>query len=92
MAKEADKKIDRVKLLHRVLTEFEIIYNSFLRYGLRFASAELVERSIVLNKNIKIRVGRQRISGLVLGFDENGALRLKTSTGVVIVSAGEVSF
>jgi len=82
---------DRADFLRDFLNEFEKDYHNFTRYGLRFMGPALVKRSSVLHKEIIVRFGKRKISGVVIGFDENGALRLKTKEGVRIISAGEVS-
>lgn len=85
------KDYNRVEILKEFLYEFEKDYQNFTRYGLRSMGPTLVERSSVLGKEITVKFGKQRITGTVIGFDENGALRLKNKEGVKIISAGEVS-
>ncbi len=88
---ETGKKIDRTILMQIFLSHFEKSYYNFIRYGLRSVAHELVKRPIVLDHNITIRIGKKRISGMAMGFDGNGALRLKTKDGVKVISAGEVT-
>lgn len=91
IAIEADRSIDRIGFLQKLIYEFEKLYNNFVRYGLRFIGPELVERSTVINRHITIRAGKKKISGRVVGLDQNGALRMLTEKGVRIISAGEVT-
>ena len=91
LALESGRKTDRVDLLQKILHNFEKSYNNFQRYGLRSIAPELVKRSSILGKKITVKVGRQRFSGEAIGFDNKGALRLKSKDGVKILSAGEVS-
>jgi len=91
LALETGRDHDRAGFLRDFLCEFERDYNNFSRYGLRFMGHALVERSWVLNKKITVRFGKKKISGIAIGLDENGALRLNTRNGVRIISAGEVS-
>ncbi len=85
------QRADRAALLRFFLADFEKTYNNFHRYGLRFLGPELVSRSVVLGKKISINLGKKRITGTALGFDENGALRLRDKEGVKTIAAGEVS-
>jgi BirA family biotin operon repressor/biotin-[acetyl-CoA-carboxylase] ligase len=91
MAIEAGRSIDRIDFLQKLIHEFERSYNNFVRYGLRFIGPELVERSTVMNRDITVRAGRKKISGRVVGLDQNGALRMLTEKGVRVISAGEVT-
>jgi BirA family biotin operon repressor/biotin-[acetyl-CoA-carboxylase] ligase len=87
----AGKKISRVDLLRDFLYEFEKSYSNFHRYGLRFLGPELVKRSAVLGKKVTITVGKKKIVATAIGFDQNGALRVRDKTGVTIFAAGEVT-
>ncbi len=82
---------NRAGFLREFLFEFEKDYHNFVRYGIRFMGRALVERSSVLNRRIIVRFGRKKFTGTAIGFDQNGALRLKTKDGVTTVSAGEVT-
>ena len=82
---------NRADFLREFLYEFEKDYKNFVKYGLRFMGHALVERSSVLDKKITVRFGKKKITGVAVGLDENGALRLKTKDGVITVSAGEVT-
>jgi BirA family transcriptional regulator, biotin operon repressor / biotin---[acetyl-CoA-carboxylase] ligase len=84
-------KIDRTRLLRYLLEDFEKSYNNFQRYGLRFLAPELVKKSAVIGKRVSITIGRKKITGDVLGFNNNGALRIRDKEGVKVFSAGEVS-
>jgi BirA family biotin operon repressor/biotin-[acetyl-CoA-carboxylase] ligase len=91
IAIEAGRSIDRIGFLQKLIYDFEKSYNNFIRYGLRFIGPELVERSTVINQEITVRIGRKKISGRVVGLDQNGALRMLTEKGVRVISAGEVT-
>lgn len=82
---------NRVALLASILAEFEKDYANFVKYGLRFMGRALAERSSVVGNRVTVRLGKRKLSGIALGLDENGALRLKTGKEVAIISAGEVS-
>lgn len=91
LAIELGQEVDRADLLRKVLHNFEKSYNNFQRYGLRSIAPELIKRSAILGKKITVRAGHKRFFGEAMGFDNKGALRLKTKEGVKILSAGEVS-
>jgi BirA family biotin operon repressor/biotin-[acetyl-CoA-carboxylase] ligase len=87
----AGKYIDRADLLRDFLFEFEKSYGNFHRYGLRFLGPELVKRSAVLGKKVTITLGKKKIIAAAIGFDQNGALRVRDKNGVTIFAAGEVT-
>jgi BirA family biotin operon repressor/biotin-[acetyl-CoA-carboxylase] ligase len=91
LALESGRRQNRVKILHHFLADFEKSYSNFQKYGLRFIGPELVRRSSVLGQKIVINMGKTRISGIAIGIDANGALRVKVKDKVVPISAGEVS-
>ena len=84
-------KISRADLFRKFLHDFERSYHTFQRYGFRLIAPEIIKRSAVIGKKVIIVIGRKRINGTALGFDINGALRLRDKDGVKIFSAGEVS-
>jgi BirA family transcriptional regulator, biotin operon repressor / biotin---[acetyl-CoA-carboxylase] ligase len=87
----AGKKIDRADLLRDFLYEFEKSYGNFHRYGLRFLGPELVKRSAVLGQKVTITLGKKKIVATAIGFDQNGALRVRDKSGVTVFAAGEVT-
>jgi BirA family transcriptional regulator, biotin operon repressor / biotin---[acetyl-CoA-carboxylase] ligase len=84
-------KINRAELFRKFLVDFEKSYHTFHRYGFRLIAPEIVKRSAVIGKKITLVLGRKKIHGTSLGFDSNGALRVKEKDGVKVYSAGEVS-
>lgn len=84
-------KIIRADLFRKFLADFEKSYHTFHRYGFRLIAPEIIKRSSVIGKKITLVLGRKKIPGTALGFDSNGALRVKEKDGVKIYSAGEVS-
>lgn len=91
LAVEADRKFHRVEILQSFLYEFEKSYNNFCRYGLRFIGPELVKKSSVINKEIGFKLGKKKFTGIALGYDENGGLRVKLKDGVTTLRAGEIT-
>ena len=88
---ESGQKINRPELLRDFLLDFEKSYLNFQRYGLRFLGPELARRSAVLGRKITVNLGKKRIKGEVIGFDPNGALRLRVGKDVEVISGGEVT-
>jgi len=86
-----DSKVNRADLFRKFLIDFEKSYHTFQRYGFRLIAPEIIKRSAVIGKKITLVLGRKKLSGIALGFDINGALRVKDKDGVKNFSAGEVS-
>jgi BirA family transcriptional regulator, biotin operon repressor / biotin---[acetyl-CoA-carboxylase] ligase len=84
-------KISRADLCRKFLHDFEKAYNTFQRYGFRLMAPEIIKRSAVIGKKVTLLIGRKKLSGIALGFDVDGALRLKDKDGVKVFSAGEIS-
>ena len=91
VAIESGRRHNRFNILHYFLADFEKSYSNFQKYGLRFMGHELVGRSSVLGQRVNVRLGKLRLSGIAMGIDQNGALRLKIKDEVKTISAGEVS-
>jgi len=89
--KVSGNKINRAELLRKFLADFEKGYHTFQRYGFRLIAPEIIKRSAVINKKVTLTIGRKKLIGTALGFDANGALRVKDKDGVRVFSAGEVS-
>ncbi len=90
LAIESGGHHNRAVLVRHFLADFEKSYSNFQKYGLRFIGPELVARSSVLGRRISVNLGKSRVSGIAVGIDENGALRLKVKDQVKPISAGEI--
>ena len=88
---ESKKEFSRIDILRQLLYELEKTYNSFCKYGLRFIGPELVKKSAVVNRKLEFKTGGKKFTGKAIGFDENGALRVKIGKSVKVLSAGEVT-
>jgi BirA family biotin operon repressor/biotin-[acetyl-CoA-carboxylase] ligase len=88
---EADKTFVRIQILRSFLYEFENLYNNFCKYGLEFIAPELVKRSSVIGKKITYKLGEKKYTGMALGYNENGGLRVKSKDGVKLLTGGEVT-
>jgi BirA family biotin operon repressor/biotin-[acetyl-CoA-carboxylase] ligase len=88
---ETNKNITRAMLLQQILIQFEKTYDNFCLHGLKYIAKELLECSAVLGKKVSLSVGKKKITGLVVGFDDNGGLLIKNKAGLKAYSAGEVT-
>lgn len=91
LAIETGKKLDRNEFLREFLLEFEKSYRKFCRYGLSSVASELVKRSSVIGREIEFKLDGKKFTGIALGYDEVGGLRVKTKDGVKVLTAGEVT-
>jgi len=88
---ETNETFGRVELLREFLHEFENLYRNFCRYGLEFIAPELVKRSSVIGRKIGYKLGGKKYTGVAMGYDENGGLRVKSKDGVKVLTGGEVT-
>ena len=88
---EANETFCRIKFLKAFFFEFENLYRNFCRYGLEFIAPELVKRSSVIGRKIGYKLGGKKYTGMALGYDENGGLRVKSKDGVKLLTGGEVT-
>jgi BirA family biotin operon repressor/biotin-[acetyl-CoA-carboxylase] ligase len=87
----AKEKIKRVDFLQRFLRNFEREYVSFKKYGLGEIRKKILKYSFLHNKEIRLRIGRKVISGIVIDIDRNGQLVIDTKDGIMAFNAGEVT-
>jgi BirA family transcriptional regulator, biotin operon repressor / biotin---[acetyl-CoA-carboxylase] ligase len=85
------KDIFRAELLRNFLIQFEKLYENFCRHGLKYMSPELISCSSVLGKRVNLNMGKKRIIGQAVGFDDNGGLIIKNKTGLNSYSSGDVT-
>lgn len=52
---------------------------------------EYRQRSLVIGKNVEVKIGNRVLTGEVETINDDGALLLKTATEVVTVNAGEIT-
>lgn len=83
-------EIPRIALLQNILVQFEKLYTNFCRHGFKYISSELKQRSAVLGKRVTLSLGRKKITGKAVGFDDNGGLIIKSRRGLRSYTAGEV--
>jgi len=74
------RKVDRWKLLEKILVEFERLYTLPLEKWPQIVD-EWKARSAVIGKNVRVVTSAGEFVGVVVNFDEDGALVLRTSVG-----------
>lgn len=88
---QTGKVFSRVDCLKTLLQEFEKSYRNFCRYGFEFMAPEIIKRSSVIGKEISFKLSGKKYTAIALGYDENGGLRVKSKTGVKVLTGGEVT-
>lgn len=87
------KKMDKEKLLHTVLNEFESLYNLFIEVqDLSFLQEEYNERLINKNKEVLVLEPGNEYHAVARGINSEGELLVEKEDGSIeAVYAGEVS-
>lgn len=84
----AGRAADRLALLSRITAELDRLYDAGARAR---AIDEWRERCSLIGKRVEIRaVGRGPFGGIATAIDDEGALLIRTATGVERVFAGDV--
>ncbi len=85
------EKIRRVEFLQRFLANFEKEYLVFKKSGMKETRRKILKYSYLQNKEIRLKLGRKTVSGVVIDIDETGQLILDTKDGIMAFNAGEVT-
>ena len=85
------ENIRRVEFLQRFLLNLEKEYIVFRKSGLRAIRGKILRFSLLLNREIILKMGRRVISGKVADINEVGQLVLETKEGLQLFNAGEVT-
>ncbi len=93
LAIELHGRIHRSELLTSFLEESERVYDRFSTQGFRAFLDEFEALSAIVGKEVTITAGSESVSGVVLGFTREGALRLapQGGHGEQIIWVGDVS-
>ena len=83
--------IDRVVFLQKILTYMENLYVDVLKNGFDWALDQWREYSITLGQLIDVVGVQEKFAGVAEDIDEDGALLVRTDTGLRRVLAGDVS-
>lgn len=82
------KQLDRNQVASEIIEAFE-------KMLLTFESGNLMEeyrnRSIVIGKQVEVKIGNRILTGLVDTINEDGALILRTNLETITVDAGEIT-
>ena len=81
----------RVEVLQGILKQLERLYENYLKHGFKYLSNELVENSAVIGKRITLTIGKTKVSGKAVGFDDFGRLLIKNKSGLMSYPGGEVT-
>ena len=88
---ETGERIDRIDFLRTLLNRFEKNYDIFRSKGLKPFHARVKRHSLMLGKNIKLKLGKKIIQATAFDIDSDGALLAKHRKEVLRVTAGEVT-
>lgn len=87
----AGRSFSRIELLAAVLGELERLYDRTVKDGFTALLAEWRRESVTLGQAVDVVGSGQRFSGVAEDIDGDGALLVRTATGVERVLAGDVS-
>ncbi len=85
------ERVDRLGLLAEVLVQIEEIYDEALTNGFGGIFDQWRKYSITLGQEVNVIGINKTFTGLAMDIDADGALLVKTGTGVKRVLAGDVS-
>ena len=85
------EKISRVKLLNEILFQIETLYNIAQAEGFVKILEEWKKYSVTLGKTVDVIGINDTFVGVAMDIDADGALLVKTETGIKRVLAGDVS-
>jgi len=89
---ECGRKISRVALVQRFLTELEAVYRRYLTGGFESIRQEWKSFSSTIGSQVEVTDGCERLTGEALDIDADGFLLLKTDAGSTErIVAGDVS-
>ncbi len=92
VAMEGGQPVMRQILLIRLLRELETLMDLFLAQGFSQLLEELESRSHVHGRDVRVHMPHEEVTGTVMGFTREGALRIRTGRGEEsIIWAGDVT-
>lgn len=92
IAREAVGKVDRTKLLRRILTEMDVSYNDVCVRQFASILDEWKSRCTMFGKPVTVMQHDTEVKGSAVGLSPEGGLILKTPQGMHTVFAGDVTF
>ncbi len=74
---ETGKTINMKEFLEKLSTRFCLLYNKFIEGGFLLIREDYIRRAGFLNKEITVKVLKEKYCGVATDVTENGALKLK---------------
>ncbi len=91
LSAETGKTVSRLNLFTKLLEEFDLLYQMFLKNQADKIISEWKQRNIVLNKNVSIISPEETITGRVVDITRQGTIQLETEESVREIICGDVS-
>ncbi len=85
------KPVNRVRLLQRFFTAFEVLYQEYTEHGLAKSIGRLRDLSSLLGMHVRLSTGKRFIEGTAVDITESGSLVLEQGETRTEVSCGEVT-
>jgi len=86
---ETGREFSRTELLAQILNEFECRYDIWKSYGFEPLSAIMDKYDALKGRRISVQQGQRTITGEAAGVQADGALKVKTDSGLESVYSGE---
>ena len=88
---ESGIKVERSVFLSKLIDSIVSCYEEFKKNGLENIIGEYKKHSVVLNKEVYILTGKNKVKGIVTDINDKGELLLQTDDGTKKIFTGEVS-
>ncbi|MEA4854146.1 MAG: biotin--[acetyl-CoA-carboxylase] ligase [Christensenella sp.] len=85
------EKIDRFKLCAAMIEEVTAYCKKYFRGGIEAIFDEYCAKSVIMEQEVQVLSGEERIPGVCKGFSADGAVLVQTENGLREFHAGEVS-
>jgi len=85
-------RIDRKALLCSILEHFDALYIRLKEMGLDEIKKKWIASSKMIGKNIIVHGEKEKISGKVMGIDDQGCLLLKDHEGMKQIVTGDIEY
>ncbi len=85
------RKFDREELLHMILNRFAAIYDTLKKGDFYSVMRRWRERSKMVGKKVELKLAERIFDGVVEDVTDDGAILIKTSSGLQRFNAGEIT-
>lgn len=92
LSKEWGKPIRRAALLAKILGEWEQWYQLYLRHGFQPIKQQWEQITQFTGKRVRARTPNGKVIGVAKGINHQGALMLKTETGLVEIYSADIEY